>query len=734
MKVSFLTSIGVNVGDEFIREGIRAVLDATGIPYNPFYINKHAKESLHYPLEDETEFLDDKYWDADIFIQCGSPVYWHLLNGKSTTANSDWFDWLWLKRVFNVERIDHPNFLNLGAGSCQPWDDDGSDFVSDEACADFARTAGVRSSITTVRDPLASAILRSLHVDHHELPCPAFLAAARHQPPRRHGDHVAINLMALGGHYNLNPSFDRSSWLKECLSLIIDLRKWFRVCFVAHDEEELQFLKCLALGDENIFFSKCWRAYLDFYSQCAAVVANRVHGAVSAAGFGVPGIIIGNDSRAKIGEYIHIPIMQADDFDSEHVLELVSRLVEDRSLENERLTNLRDKVLQEYVALLLPSIAISAGDPKRKCSTKRGSSVCILADCKQLQLPTFVGWMQFLNSFATSYGLVQHTALSKIWEYPWLWFNGLNKIDWNGKRVIDIGSGLSPMPWHLATLGAKVTIVERSPQWVTQWEAIKNKLAVDVDWMIVDNEILPVHNESVDVVTSFSVIEHQMDKNKAVAEIIRILKPEGMLAISFDICEPKMGMTFPEWNGTALTIREFEDLFWFHPYFGNHKAPEWNTQDIPEFIEWHLKSAPHHNFTVGAALLTKALHPIFKPLFQMGDGWHSEERDGNDNWRWAAHKGDIQIVCRKSGKLSVNFQLMTALFPNSVRLELDNNAIANCEIGWTGFKAVESVIVDVSAGHHTLRFVSDSSPVLCLPDNRPLNFAVKNFHLKEINV
>jgi hypothetical protein len=65
-------------------------------------------------------------------------------------------------------------------------------------------------------------------------------------------------------------------------------------------------------------------------------------------------------------------------------------------------------------------------------------------------------------------------------------------------------------------------------------------------------------------------------------------------------------MTFPEWNGKALTMTEFEELIWNHPAFDNEgQKPEWNLGDIPEFVRWHLQSAPHHHYVVGAAVLRK---------------------------------------------------------------------------------------------------------------------------------
>jgi SAM-dependent methyltransferase len=214
--------------------------------------------------------------------------------------------------------------------------------------------------------------------------------------------------------------------------------------------------------------------------------------------------------------------------------------------------------------------------------------------------------MNALNKFAAEWGLRQYANWSKVWEYPHLWFAGLDRVDWQNVRVLDLGSELSPMPWFLASLGAKMVIVERDSRNIPAWEAIRKKTGLPVDWYILDDDVLPFENCSFDVVTSFSVIEHQKDKKTAINEIARVLKKNGFFALSFDICEPQLGMTFPEWNGKALTTREFEDLIWKHPVFCMNDLPiAWNYEDCKEFIDWHLQSASHHNYTVGAALLIK---------------------------------------------------------------------------------------------------------------------------------
>lgn len=228
-----------------------------------------------------------------------------------------------------------------------------------------------------------------------------------------------------------------------------------------------------------------------------------------------------------------------------------------------------------------------------------------LASVGELESHAFREFMLESNRFAAQHGLREFSNWSKVWEYPWLYEHGLKQIDWRGKRLIDFGSEISPMPWLLATRGAEVTLIETDPQWIPRWEKLRATLNVRVNWELVSSEKLPLPDHCADAVTSFSVIEHQPDKTRAVDEIARVLKPRCPLFISFDICEPSLGMTFPEWNGCALTLAEFENELWRHPAFGNTAPITWNRQDMAAFKTWHLRSAPHHNYVVGAAVLVK---------------------------------------------------------------------------------------------------------------------------------
>jgi SAM-dependent methyltransferase len=228
-----------------------------------------------------------------------------------------------------------------------------------------------------------------------------------------------------------------------------------------------------------------------------------------------------------------------------------------------------------------------------------------LGSVAELESPSFRTFMAECNAFAARHGLRQFTDWTKVWEYPWLQDHGLGARTWRGRRVVDFGSEISPLPWLLATQGAEVTLIETDPQWQPVWEKLRAELGVKVDWHLVTSELLPLPDACADAVTSFSVIEHQPDKPRAIAEIARVLKKGAPFFISFDICEPGMGMTFPEWNGRALTLEEFEREIWRHPAFGNTGKLAWNLEDIPAYRAWHLRSAPHHNYVTGAAVLVK---------------------------------------------------------------------------------------------------------------------------------
>jgi len=353
LRIGFFTTLGVNVGDEFIREGIRQILDRTGVPYEPYYVNKHDPASLHQPAEDEVRRLGHKFWEADLFIQAGAPVYWHLTPHTSVTC--EWQSWFWEALVLTDQPpAPPPTFINLGAGACQDWDSGPDVFMQDAACVSFARAVANRSRLTTVRDPLAARLLTALDIPHHALPCPAFLAAGRHHPGGTVPGLIGINLMPLASHWNLHESLNLAAWTTMLTELLPALRRSASLIFICHDEAEAAFAQTFCGPGERIFHAAHWRTYLEVYSQCEVVLANRIHGAVGAAGFGVPAVVIGNDSRAEVMDFLGLPRLRAVNLTAPVVLAAVAQLRRTRRAESERLLQLRESATVRYVELLRP--------------------------------------------------------------------------------------------------------------------------------------------------------------------------------------------------------------------------------------------------------------------------------------------------------------------------------------------------------------------------------------------
>jgi SAM-dependent methyltransferase len=351
-----------------------------------------------------------------------------------------------------------------------------------------------------------------------------------------------------------------------------------------------------------------------------------------------------------------------------------------------------------------------------------------LANLAEMQSPAFTELMLEINSFAHSHGLREFSTWSKIWEYPWIWIHGISSVSLKGRTVVDLGSEISPMPWIIALRGAKVHLVETDPQWRPVWEKLRFKLGVDVEWHIVDSEKLPLPDASCDLVTSFSVIEHQRDKFRAVAEVVRVLKPDGKFALSYDICETEMGMSFPEWNGRALALAEFTKLVWLHPAWAIDAVPEWNTGNILPFLEWHRTTAPHHNYIVGAACLTKknAAKPGPSPIV-FGGGWHAHEAAGKDWWRWASSSASVFVRLTPGTEAILSGEILSRAKTDRVHVTLDGREIAVYDTNASEFVPFTLPHFAVTCLIHHLIFQCDSQALIEGVDPRPLGFAIRNF-------
>ncbi|MDO8592347.1 MAG: class I SAM-dependent methyltransferase [bacterium] len=100
-----------------------------------------------------------------------------------------------------------------------------------------------------------------------------------------------------------------------------------------------------------------------------------------------------------------------------------------------------------------------------------------------------------------------------------------------GKVVLDLACGSGYGARILAIAGAvKVIAIDVSREAIEY--ANKNFAHENIDYRIGDAQALDLPDKSIDIITSFETIEHLADQHKYLAELKRVVKPNGLVFIS----------------------------------------------------------------------------------------------------------------------------------------------------------------------------------------------------------
>jgi ubiquinone/menaquinone biosynthesis C-methylase UbiE len=108
----------------------------------------------------------------------------------------------------------------------------------------------------------------------------------------------------------------------------------------------------------------------------------------------------------------------------------------------------------------------------------------------------------------------------------------LNKIDFNNKKVLEIGLGQGADSMQIIDRGAKyygIDLTEESVRRVKERFALFNRSYEEVQ--VANAEHIPYANETFDIVYSHGVIHHSPHIEAIVEEIHRVLKPGGQAVI-----------------------------------------------------------------------------------------------------------------------------------------------------------------------------------------------------------
>jgi SAM-dependent methyltransferase len=112
------------------------------------------------------------------------------------------------------------------------------------------------------------------------------------------------------------------------------------------------------------------------------------------------------------------------------------------------------------------------------------------------------------------------------------------------QRVLDVACGTGVVAITAARLGARATGLDLTPELLDRARENASIAAVDIDWHEGDVEQLPFPDAAFDVVLSQFGHIFAPRPEVAVAEMLRVLKPNGVIAFSTWPAESSLGRVF----------------------------------------------------------------------------------------------------------------------------------------------------------------------------------------------
>jgi ubiquinone/menaquinone biosynthesis C-methylase UbiE len=100
-----------------------------------------------------------------------------------------------------------------------------------------------------------------------------------------------------------------------------------------------------------------------------------------------------------------------------------------------------------------------------------------------------------------------------------------------GQRVLDVGAGTGNASLPAAAAGAEVTAIDITPELLAVGEHAARERGLDITWRLADAQHLPFDDDSFDVVLSAVGVMFAPDQRAAAAELLRVCRPGGTVAL-----------------------------------------------------------------------------------------------------------------------------------------------------------------------------------------------------------
>ena len=148
-------------------------------------------------------------------------------------------------------------------------------------------------------------------------------------------------------------------------------------------------------------------------------------------------------------------------------------------------------------------------------------------------------------------------------------YGGLDANDALAERVVDFCSGLGgPSRYFAHRYGADVIGIELTPARVKGAEELTRRVGLQNSVRVIEGDVMqvPLPDTSVDVVISQEALLHVPDKERALAEAYRILKPGGRIALTDWVAHQQLSGVDKQlmWQGMAVAdlynLQTYADL------------------------------------------------------------------------------------------------------------------------------------------------------------------------------
>jgi len=368
LKICYLTTINTNVGDDWIREGIRYLLEKSfSKPLEKTCVNIHDWKKTIFD-----EQGNDKVLTADGVVMAGTPFYFinerkdflrkflkaffsslGLFTGFSKfdgrCSGAPHVKPLWYDRIQKIWQ--HKPLAILAAGTNVGYYSNGDELLNDRYVKKFMKDIHSWSRLNTVREPLADHILNFLDIEHKLFPCTAFWSmdglgvSAQNNP-----EIIAFNFMAGGGHYRFDQRSD-DRWDKiifELFSLCLQRYGAERLKVICHDQYEADAATRL-FGGKYVCFDQGYKETLEFYSYARTGIVNRCHAQVVMAGLGSPSVVVGKDSRTLMSKEVNLPRYYYKNVNSEILFDHLCKMYDGFEGYYNALRNLKAVKEEKYI-------------------------------------------------------------------------------------------------------------------------------------------------------------------------------------------------------------------------------------------------------------------------------------------------------------------------------------------------------------------------------------------------